>query len=260
MELDDVKVRVLQYFIKNTPVGELKEVLNDLSTIMGSEAIHSDTVADLLLDSLAAHGTVIVHEGVSYQLSTYGRNGVSFTDTKHSVSFDVNPYDLTISNINQISTGTSLSRAIQEKLDVYLSQHFSDTAQARVFQYEDSISVFIACASINLRNMWTGEWISEWKVLEGKISGKITINAHYFEEGNLQMNQVKEFDRTFGGSDEETWAAEIVNAIKSCDDCVQNGMYEVYENLPQNVFKPMRRTLPVTHTKFAEMYKMKMLS
>ena len=55
-------------------------------------------------------------------------------------------------------------------------------------------------------------------------------------------------------------AEEILNAIKESDNIVQTEMYEIYDKLPQSVFKPMRRTMPVTHTKFTEMNKSKMLS
>jgi|ETNmetMinimDraft_25_1059894.scaffolds.fasta_scaffold511025_1 hypothetical protein len=30
-----------------------------------------------------------------------------------------------------------------------------------------------------------GEWISDWTVGGGHIKGKVTSNAHYFEEGNI---------------------------------------------------------------------------
>ena len=260
MEIEGVRLRVIQYFLKNTPVGEHKEVLNDLRGIIGSEALYSESVAEVLLDCLANHGTAVSHEGVQLLLTESGRNGAQFFDPKASATFDVNPYDLTVSNFQQVESGTGLSRLVQERIDGYLGQNFSETAQARVFQSEESMFIFISCASVNLRNMWTGEWIGNWKVVEGKVSGKVSIRAHYFEEGNLQLGQSKEFERAISGTSEESWAEEIVKAIQACDNSVQVGMNELYDNLPQIAFKPMRRTMPVTHVKFAEMYKTKMLT
>ena len=260
MELEGVRLRVIQYFLTNTPVGEHKDVLNDLKAIIGEEALYSEAVSEILLECLASHGTVVTYEGTSLLLTMTGKNGNQFFDPKASATFDINPYDLTVSNYQQVNSGTTLSRLTQEKLDAYLLQHFSETAQGRVFQNEESLFVFIACASVNLRNMWTGEWIGDWKVVEGKIEGKISINAHYFEEGNLQLSQSKQFGKVIKGSSEESWAEEIVKGINECDNIVQNGMNEVYDNLPTIAFKPMRRTMPLTHVKFAEMYKTKMLS
>ena len=260
MESGGVKFRVLQYFLKNTPVGEHKEVLKDLEALIGSENLHSEPVAEILLESLAAHVTLVTYEVTTLQLSPIGKIGTQFFDPKASATFDVDPYTLVVSNFQTVTSGTSLSRLIQEKIDAYLLQHFSETGQGRVFQNEEQIFIFISCASVNLRNMWTGEWIGDWKVVEGRVSGKININAHYFEEGNLQLSQNREVEKEIKGSSEETWAEEIVKTIKEVDTAVQTGMYEVYDNLPQNAFKPMRRTMPVTHVKFAEMYKTKMLS
>lgn len=258
MEIDEGKAKVIKYFIKNTPIGEFNEVLKELQAMIGSDAVHSEIVADYLLETMSDHCVVANHEGVAYQLTTIGRNGNQFFDPKHSCTFDVNPFDLSVSNVAPVTSGTTLSRLIQEKLDAYLLQHFSETAQGRVFQNDEAIFLVISCANVNLRNMWTGEWIGDWKVVEGKIEGSICVNAHYFEEGNLQMKQKKEFSKSISGTNEETWAEAIIKAIKDYDNIVQNGMNEVYDNLPSNVFRPMRRTMPVTSMKYADMVKTKM--
>jgi capping protein (actin filament) muscle Z-line, alpha len=260
MELDEERAKVLRYFFRNTPVGEHSEVLKDLERLLSPDLSQSEFVADFLCEHLAAHGTVIVHEGQSLQLTTIGRNGFQFFDPKHSATFDVNPFTLSVSNIATVSSGTSFSRLVQEKIDKYLAQHFGDTAQARVFQNDEGLFVFVACANVNLRNMWTGEWIGDWKVGEGTLQGTVSFNAHYFEEGNLQLTQKREFSRNFGGSEEETWAEEIVKGIKESDNQVQTAMDEIYDNMPSNVFRPMRRQMPVTGQKFADTYKTRMFS
>ena len=158
MALDSMKARVLEYFLKNTPVGEHKEVLSNLQAIFGSEVLHTPEVINMILDSLASHGTIISQESLIYQLSPLGRlKGVKFYDPKLAVSFDVDPFNLEISNISTIPSLVFISRIIQEKLDLYIFQHFSETAQGRVFQQGEEILIFVACSSINLKNMWTGE-------------------------------------------------------------------------------------------------------
>lgn len=260
MELTEDKAKVVRYFLKNTPVGEQNEVVKDLEKILGHEAVHNEVFADYLTEHLAEHGAVINHEGTNLMLTTLGRNGFTFFDPKVSATFDVNPYDLTASNLSTVTSGTSLSQLLQSKLDSYLSIHFSETAQGRVFQNDEGLYVIISCSSINLRNMWTGEWLSDWKFSDGSIQGTIHFKAHYFEEGNLQCTQSKSFQKPISASSEESGAEEIIKAIKEADNAVQNGMKEAYENLPQIAFKRMRRTMPVTQVKFSEMYKTKMFS
>ena len=35
------------------------------------------------------------------------------------------------------------------------------------------------------RNFCGGEWISEWNMKGLSLTGKININTHYYEEGNV---------------------------------------------------------------------------
>ena len=260
MELTEDKGKVIRYFLKNTPVGEHREVVKDLEKIIGEEAVRSEVFADYLAEHLSDHGTSINHEGTSLVLTTIGRNGHTYFDPKVSATFDVDPYSESVSNMNSVESGTSLSHLLQEKLDLYLQAHFSETAHGRVFQNDEEVYIFISCPSVNLRNMWTGEWIGDWKFVNGSLEGKVEFHAHYFEEGNLKCAQSKEVKKSISASSEEQGVEEIIKAIKEADNQIQLGLQNLYENVPSVVFKKMRRAMPVTHQKFAEMYRMKMFS
>jgi hypothetical protein len=149
---------------------------------------------------------------------------------------------------------------LQEKLDAYLHAHFSETAQGRVFQNDEGLFVIISCPSVNLRNMWTGEWLSEWKFADGTLEGKVEFHAHYFEEGNLKCAQSKQVSKSISASSEEEGTTQIIKTIHEADNQIQIGLKDLYESVPQVVFKRMRRAMPVTHQKFADMYRTKMFS
>lgn len=262
METDEARLRVIQYFLSKVPVGEHKEVLAELQALLGTDLIHSEAVANTLVKALASHGTTIPYEENRLQMTPTGYiSGCSFFDPKFAVNFDVDPYDLLISNVSKAKSSSKLLKMVQEQLDFYLSQYFLSEAQGRTFENGRDLLIFIACPCLNLKNMWTGEWIGTWELIEGKIKGTVTINAHYFEEGNMQLSHTDTFEREIlAENTEENIAKELVKQIRKCDAEVQSKMDELYENLPTGVFKPMRRTMPVTHTKFAEMHKAKMLS
>jgi hypothetical protein len=260
MELTEDKGKVVRYFLKNTPVGEHREVVKDLEKIIGEEAVRSEVFADYLAEHLSDHGTSINHEGTSLMLTTIGRNGLTYFDPKVSATFDINPYTEAVSNLNPVESGTSFSRLLQGKLDQYLQAHFSETVQGRVFQNEEEVYIFISCPSVNLRNMWTGEWIGDWKFINGNLEGKVEFHAHYFEEGNLKCAQSKEVKKSISASSEEQGAEEIIKTIKEADNQIQLGLQDLYENVPSIVFKKMRRAMPVTKQKFSDMHRMKMFS
>ncbi|CAG9328283.1 unnamed protein product [Blepharisma stoltei] len=261
MEGSEVRLRVIQYFLRNSPVGELKEVLNDLKGIVGDqELLEQETIQDTLIECLAAHGATVSIGESQAMLTPQGRTGSSFIDPKIAKRFIFNSHTFEAESVEEIEPQNSRAQAIQTKLDQYLSQHYSETAQARVFTNEDGFSIFLASPVLNLRNMWTGEWLSNWKVVGNKIEGEINIRAHYFEEGNLQSNQKKECSKNINEGDDEAFAQAVSRAIFEFEDQVHRGMHALYEQIPQACFKSMRRALPVTQTKFSEIHKTKMLS
>ena len=77
------------------------------------------------------------------------------------------------------------------------------------------------------------------------IKGSVKINAHYFEDGNIQLKQSKNFDFVvkFGG-DIQNEAKSIINNIKKSENDIRQGLEDMYESMSNNVVKPIRRPLP----------------
>lgn len=60
---------------------------------------------------------------------------------------------------------------------------------------EYSIYFGISAKTINLPNFYCGDWISKWVIGNSELNGELNIQAHYYEEGNVQLknvNNVKE--------------------------------------------------------------------
>lgn len=54
-----------------------------------------------------------------------------------------------------------------------------------------TIYIGITCKELSLKNFKGGEWISEWKLDGQKLEGKCRINAHFFEDGNVALRDIK---------------------------------------------------------------------
>ena len=55
------------------------------------------------------------------------------------------------------------------------------------------LAIVISYKNLNFGNFWTGGWQSEWtfsveKTGTTKLEGRIRLNAHFFEDGNVQLN------------------------------------------------------------------------
>uniref|UniRef100_A0A7I4FDH0 F-actin-capping protein subunit alpha n=2 Tax=Physcomitrium patens TaxID=3218 RepID=A0A7I4FDH0_PHYPA len=83
------------------------------------------------------------------------------------------------------------------------------------------------------------------------LEGSITVNAHYFEEGNVQLESSRKFNDTVVLQDGKDAGTLIVNSIEHFESVYLSNLEEQYANLSDRTFKELRRKLPVTRTMFA---------
>jgi capping protein alpha len=82
------------------------------------------------------------------------------------------------------------------------------------------------------------------------IKGKIQVDAHYFEEGNVQLDtNIDCKDSTIMQSPDDC-AVSITNIIRHHESEYLSSLEESYLNLSDATFKDLRRKLPVTRTLF----------
>lgn len=72
------------------------------------------------------------------------------------------------------------------------------------------------------------------------------INAHFFEDGNVQLKESRSFEEKLGltGNDPIGESAYIVELITKMETQLQVGLEKIYETMPDTFFKAMRRVLP----------------
>ena len=83
------------------------------------------------------------------------------------------------------------------------------------------------------------------------MSGTVKIRCHYFEDGNLQLHQDKEFKpTTLSYRDAASFASTVVQAITKLETDLQAGLEAMYGTMNDETFKEMRRVLPLNKEKF----------
>lgn len=254
MESDNLRVRVALHYIKNTPVGELPDVLKDLRKLAGDEIVDDPATRACILQHHIQHCSVVTAGDLKLLVSQYARTEDNFIDPKHRRAFTVDPYTQTGELLDDVEVLVDDAQAaLQENLDRYLLDHFIEEAQGRVYKSSEGYHIVISAHAINLRNFWTGEWVSQWTLSGTRFEGTVAFRAHYFEDGNLQITQEKKVLETLGS------VQAVLPAIITAESEIHSQLERVYEHLPQSCFKPMRRTIPVTHTRFSEIHKSKMI-
>ncbi|KAL9320254.1 hypothetical protein ACSQ67_012093 [Phaseolus vulgaris] len=118
------------------------------------------------------------------------------------------------------------------------------------------LAVVISAARHSPQNFCNGSWSSVWNIefkydqQTVEVKGKTQVGAHYFEEGNVQLDAKHECkDATLFQAPEEC-ALAITSIIRHHETEYLASLEASYLNLPDSTFKDLRRKLPVTRTLF----------
>ncbi|KAJ7542742.1 hypothetical protein O6H91_09G009600 [Diphasiastrum complanatum] len=122
---------------------------------------------------------------------------------------------------------------------------------------EFELKAVISATKFSAQNFYSGSWRSVWKIQVNQelqtveINGKINVIAHYFEEGNVQLETSSECSNsTLLQSPADTGVA-VVNVIQYLESDYLGVLEESYSKVSDNSFKELRRKLPVTRTRFS---------
>ena len=161
----------------------------------------------------------------------------------------------------QLDSEDAFEVELKGKLDNYIKELFPETGAFSVNKInENEWKVHIVGERLKPKAFWSGHWHSTWSIEfindahesnEFKIEGKIDLIVHYHEEGSVQLSANKEIPSRVNFKAENSSKAieKIYFKIKDSEDAVQLALNEAYQQLSENMFKKLRRQLPVTRTK-----------
>ena len=95
-----------------------------------------------------------------------------------------------------------------------------------------------------------GRWRA-WYILDprsGALTGRISVDVHYYEDGNVRLQTHKDVDASAGSGGGAT-AAEAVRAVAAAERAFQEALGRGFAGLNEGAFKALRRQLPVTRQK-----------
>ena len=139
---------------------------------------------------------------------------------------------------------------VETALEAYVAAQYQEgTAAAAVYAINGELRVVISGERLNLRNFWSGLFVSTWTVNPKTlaVSGEIKVRAHYFEDGNVQLQTKKKIDETIASGDDIGVAVKTMIADE--EKKLQGGLELMYANMTEETFKAMRRVMPVHRNK-----------
>mmetsp|Transcript_7829 Transcript_7829/g.12844 ORF Transcript_7829/g.12844 Transcript_7829/m.12844 type:complete len:293 (+) Transcript_7829:153-1031(+) len=263
------KAKIARHFLYVTPHGEVADVVKDLKKVVKPESIISD---QWLKESMTEYNKrrFEIVSGDSSKVICCPQAEVEPNKYLHpdkKVVCSVDPVSQKIVSesdaSNLVGTGANeqYRSAISARLKDYLAAFYEDGSSPNsvasgvgsVFvSPQGQIAIVISYKNLNTNNYWTGGWQSEWtlnvsKTGSTKLEGRIRINVHYFEDGNVQLNSTfteqGEVDVT---GDHATTAEGVINTISTLESDFQKRLDQFYVTMHDSTFKNMRRFLPKT--------------
>lgn len=263
---DEELVQIATNFLLNAPPGEFMEVVTDVRALLPNEALLNNTAAETFREYNTEQMLQVNSPNNKHQVLI----------TKHGEVADGEYLDprgnqvVTFDHIKQEVTG---SRPIEGELDHDVEPFraaFDDEAQKYVAENypvgtttvygkrqgnQYKIIVCISSSKFNPTNYWNGRWRATWQVTftpgggQATIDGKLQVNVHYYEDGNVQLNTNTEKHLQAPAGDAAATASSVMKAIIKAEQAFHGALDTSYTTMGDTTFKALRRALPITRTK-----------
>jgi len=118
------------------------------------------------------------------------------------------------------------------------------------------VTLCIVNTEFSPKNFRNGRWRSVWTATlnqeetEWELEGNIKVLVHYYEEGNVQLNTVHSHHTKIPVQGVDADVGDIIKTIKKVEKAFVMDIEHHFSTLSETSFKELRRTLPLTRTKF----------
>ncbi|XP_058076801.1 F-actin-capping protein subunit alpha [Magnolia sinica] len=269
------KKDIAKWFLTNAPPGEIQYISKDIRSVISDEDVYKAAVSEAFPSYNKTHmiSLELPNRTGDVLVTTFGE----LSDTEY-----LDPRTCQVATVDHVKqVCTEVRPATNEELPSSYIEDFRGALDAELFKYvgetypkgvcsvycingkdaEEAgtnfeLAVVISAARHSPQNFCNGSWRSVWNI-EFKddvqlveLRGKMQVDAHYFEEGNVQLDAKNEcVDSTIFQSAEDC-ATSITAMIRHHENEYMASLEVSYLNLPDTTFKDLRRKLPVTRTLF----------
>ncbi|KAI4301760.1 hypothetical protein L6164_035007 [Bauhinia variegata] len=269
------KVEIAKWFLLNSPPGEIQYVAKDVKSILNDDGVY---------DEASSEAFPLYNKSHMICLQMPDRSGdvlvTSFNELDVNAFLD--PRSAQVAIVDHVKQDCIEVRpAKDEELPSPYIEEFRCALDAEVMRYVDEaypkgvcsvlcvngkdvdgpgsdfeLVVVISAARLSPQNFCNGSWRSVWNVgfkddqQRVEVKGKIQVGAHYFEEGNVQLDAKHECEDSTLFQSPEDCALSISSIIRHHETEYLASLEASYLNLPDTTFKDLRRKLPVTRTLF----------
>lgn len=267
-------IEIVTGFLLNSPPGEFMEVVTDVRGLLTNESIINSSApatfreynTDQMLEVQSpggSHKVLITKEGevgTGEYLDPRGNQVITFDHIRQEVTGS-HPHSAGDHDVEQFRS------AFDTAAQAYVAEHYQAGTTTVYGKKEGGSTVITVCISsfkFNPGNYWNGRWRSVWtcKLSGGQadITGKLRVNVHYYEDGNVQLTTETPKKINSAGGNAQAAATAVIGAIKKAEQDYHGKLEQSYNTLSETTFKALRRILPITRQKIEwpklQVYKM----
>lgn len=260
---DEEKLQIAQHYLLNAPPGQFNDVLTDVRALLPAGLLSEPMLAGIAREFNTKNMRQLKSGDQSFVLSKAAEvDATHYQDPKSGRVLAVNHVAGSVIEDDTQPMAAAMEPTVEEhRAEIELamteyveSQYYDDTACASVLAKGNEVTVILSAEKLNLRNFWSGQWISTWTAtLEPTgttVAGELKTRAHYFEDGNVQLQTKKPITAaTLPQTDPAGVAQALRDHISLEEKTLQEGLEEMYLNMTDETFKAMRRVMPVHRNK-----------
>lgn len=146
-------------------------------------------------------------------------------------------------------TLTICRKSLVKGLSTHTSEHYPKASYGVFPTSSDSALALLTVANkYSPTNYWNGRWRSSYIYTpsSGTLTGKIQVDVHYYEDGNVRLLTNKDISISVGSG---ASASEIIKKVAAEEKKYQEDLNKAFGSLSEGAFKALRRQLPITRQK-----------
>lgn len=276
-EVSDIKL-IISEFLKDTPPGEIKYVIEDLKVLLeGSiENTIDDTLKEQIIsddgDEINADIVELPDSSKFSIISKYNLKGTKFYDSVlkkvYNVQFLKNNAVIDVEDYEDEDSATKdekdlLFELLVDATESYYAEHYPSDKNKSAYEIiklnnSEYVLIFLN-VKYNPSNFINGKWVSVYHYDYSNhliLKASIYTDVHYFEDGNVRFKRAKHLkDLNINGEDNEAKMSDkeaansLFHKIKTIENEYLFETIKKFNNLNEQTFKNLRRLLPVTREK-----------
>ncbi|KAJ5243476.1 uncharacterized protein N7469_001803 [Penicillium citrinum] len=244
-------------FIEGAPPGELADVVADVQALTSEEGDIIPSLTPAFERYNEAQLTTVKLPGSSQEVIVSEFNKVEgnrYFDTESQTSFEIDHITQTASAAQSApleSQNADLIKSLLKSLGIHAREHYPNCSYG-VYPIENdsAIAILLVANRYSPSNFWNGRFRAIYQVpvtssSSTSIDGKIQVDVHYYEDGNVALNTTKPINLSVPSISAES----IISRIATAERDYQEELNRAFVRMAEGAFKSLRRQLPITRQK-----------